>query len=737
MAKRRSQDDPHHDREAQKYEHPIPSREYIMERLAERGTPASFAQIAAELKLSGEQDLEALHRRLRAMERDAQLVVNRQGDYGLTRKMDLIAGRVQGHPDGFGFLEPEDGGDDLFLSPKQMRALLHGDRALVSVIGVDRRGRREAGLVEVLERANLRVVGRMHIEHGMSFVIPSNSRINQDILVPPEYRGGAALNQIVEAEIVEQPNPRSQPIGRIVKVLGDHMAPGMEIDIAIRSHGLPHEWPAAVEKEIAELQPEVAEASKAGREDIRDTPMVTIDGEDARDFDDAVFCEPHGKGWRLIVAIADVSSYVKRDTALETEALLRGNSVYFPGRVIPMLPEILSNGLCSINPGVDRLCLACEMLISSTGQVRQSRFFEGVMRSWARLTYTEVAEAVVERNVAARTRLNKVLPHLEDLYELYRVLRACRDKRGAIDFDTTETKILFGRDRKIERIVPLVRNDAHRMIEEFMVAANVAAAEFLLEHKMPALYRIHAGPTQVKLEDLRGFLAELGLSLGGGEQPQPKHYAKLLDAVRDRPDSRLIQTVLLRSLSQAVYSPDNAGHFGLAYDAYTHFTSPIRRFPDLLVHRAIRHLLASKRPAGFEHTHGDMLKAGEHCSMTERRADEATRNAVDWLKCEYMQDKVGEVFAGLITGVTSFGLFIELREVYVEGLLHISSLGKDYYHFDASKHRLLGERTKQVYRLADPVTVRVVRVDLDERKIDFELVEEAPPTAKRKRSKRG
>jgi len=736
MAKRRSHSDPHRDREAQKYEHPIPSREFILESLAKRGLPASFDQIADELKLRSEQDLEALRRRLRAMERDGQIIANRQGNYGLIQKMNLIAGRVVGHPDGFGFLVPDDGGDDLFMSPKQMRSLLHGDRILANVAGIDRRGRREGAMVEILERANQRIVGRFFMEHGISFVTPSNTRINQDIAIPPEHRGGATLNQIVEVEIIEQPNPRSQPIGRITAVLGDHMAPGMEIDIAIRSHDLPYEWPAEVEQEIAKLGAEVPEGSKQGRIDLRDLPLVTIDGEDARDFDDAVYCEPNGKGWRLIVAIADVSSYVLPGTALEQEARLRGTSVYFPGKVIPMLPEVLSNGLCSINPNVDRLCLACELIISHTGQVQEHRFFEAVMRSWARLTYNEVAAAVVTRKVEARNNVKKVLPQLEDLHSLYLALRKQRDKRGTIDFETTETKIVFGRERKIERIVPMERNDAHRMIEEFMVAANVAAAEYLLDHKIPALYRIHAGPTQEKLENLHSFLAELGLSLGGGEKPQPKHYAKLLDSVRERPDAHLIQTVLLRSLSQAVYSPDNTGHFGLAYEAYTHFTSPIRRFPDLLVHRAIRYLLAHKRAAGFAHSYNDMVSFGEHCSMTERRADEATRDAVDWLKCEYMQDKVGETFAGLITGVTSFGLFVELRDIYVEGLLHISALGKDYYNYDPLKHRLLGERTKTTYRLADPITVRVVRVDLDERKIDFEMVEDDAPRAKKK-SKRG
>ena len=732
MAKRRSIEDPFHEREAQKYAQPIPSREYILEYLAQQGRPESFEQITAALSLTSEEDLEALRRRLRAMERDGQLIINRQGDYGLAEKMDLIRGRVVGHPDGFGFLVPDEDGEDLFLSPKQMRAVFHGDRALACVVGVDRRGRLEGAVVEVLERAHSRIVGRFMLEHGLSFVVPSNSRINQDILVPPEHRGGALANQIVEVELIEQPSKRAQPIGRIVTVLGDHMAPGMEVDIAVRSYALPHEWPPEVLAEVAPLTAEVPERAKQDREDLRAVPLVTIDGEDARDFDDAVYCEPHGKGWRLLVAIADVSSYVERETALDQHARLRGTSVYFPGRVIPMLPEILSNGLCSLNPHVDRLCLVCELSISATGEVRGHRFFEGVMRSAARLTYTEVAAAVVERVVQAREQVKNVLPQLEHLHELYKTLRKRREKRGAIDFDTTETKVVFGRTGKIDRIVPLVRNDAHRMIEEFMVAANVAAAEFLLEGRIPALYRVHAGPTAAKLLDLRAFLAELGLSLGGGDDPQPKHYAQLLDSVRGRPDARLIQTVLLRSLSQAVYSPDNTGHFGLAYEAYTHFTSPIRRYPDLLVHRAIRHRVSGRRASDFSYSHNDMVSAGEHCSMTERRADEATRAAMDWLKCEYMQDKVGEVFEGLITSVTGFGLFVELRDIYVEGLVHVSSLGKDYFHFDAVKHRLLGERTKTVYRLADPVTVKVMRVDLDEKKIDFELVETVAAQAKRR-----
>ena len=721
--------DPHAGREASKYERPIASREYIMECLAAQGVPLNQEHIAAELKIEDEQDLEALRRRLKAMERDGQLICNRRGDYGLVQKMDLVRGRVIGHPDGFGFLVPDEGGDDLFLTAHEMRVLMHGDRAVARVSGIDRRGRREGAIVEVLERNTTRVVGRYYCEHGIGTVSPDNKRIRHDIVIPADQQAGAAHGQIVIAEITAQPGKRTQTVGKIVEILGDHMAPGMEIDVAIRAHNLPLEWPTQVESEIARLGAEVPEQAKQGREDIRTLPLVTIDGADARDFDDAVFCEREGKGWRLLVAIADVSSYVVPDTALDAEARLRGTSVYFPQRVIPMLPEILSNGLCSINPHTDRLCMVCEMKVNSAGKVERHRFFEGVMRSHARLTYDEVAAMVIEGDPALKQKHASLLPHLQELYALYQALRHARDQRGAVDFETTETRIIFGAQRKIESIVPVVRNDAHKLIEECMIAANVAAAEFLLENKIPALYRVHDGPGTEKLTDLRGFLAELGLSLGGGDKPEPKHYAKLLASIQQRPDTHLIQTVLLRSLSQAVYTPDNTGHFGLALEGYTHFTSPIRRYPDLLVHRAIRHCLSRKAVAKFDYTHDAMQSHGEHCSMTERRADEATRDAVTWLKCEYMMDKIGEEFDGVITGVTSFGLFVELKDIYVEGLVHVTALNNDYYHFDAGKHRLLGERTHTVYRLADKISIKVMRVNMDDRKIDFEL---AQATAKPK-----
>jgi ribonuclease R len=722
MSKRRSKQDPFQEREAQKYDNPIPSREFIMQLLEDQGVPLETSQIAQALGLHDPEQLDALTRRLRAMERDGQLMRNRRGGYGLISKLDLIPGRVIGHPDGFGFLVPDDGTSDLFLTAREMQAVFHGDRVLARVSGLDRRGRREGAVVEVLERNTDRVVGRYRVEGGVGFVVADNKRIVHEILIPAEQAYGASAGQIVTAQIIEHPTRYRQAIGRVIEILGDHMAPGMEIDVSIRAHSLPQEWSLLVEDEAAKLPPVVPEEAKQGRTDLRNIPLVTIDGDDSMDFDDAVYAEPRGKGWRLVVAIADVSHYVQPGSPLDAEARVRGNSVYFPGRVIPMLPEQLSNGLCSLNPNVDRLCMVCDMEVSATGVLGNYKFYPAVMRSAARLTYTKVAAMLVDRDEALRNQYGELVDHLEHLYALFHVLQEQRERRGAIDFDTTETRIVFGEGKKIESVVPVVRNDAHRLIEECMLLANVATADFLAKAKVPIVYRVHATPSEEKLTNLREFLRELGLSLGGGERPEARHYSELLRQIAGRADAHLIQTVLLRSMAQAVYAPDNLGHFGLAYEAYTHFTSPIRRYPDLLVHRAIRHVLSGKKPAAFRYGHDDMVLLGEQCSMTERRADEATRDVVDWLKCEYMLDKVGEEFEGIITSVTGFGLFIELNDIYVEGLVHVTGLQNDYYHFDPAHHRLVGERTRRIYRLADKLKVRVARVDLDERKIDFELV---------------
>lgn len=748
MAKKGKIADPHAEREAARYDNPIPSREVILDLLTAADKPLSHPHIARDLDLHEEEQVDALRKRLRAMERDGQLMVNRRGAYGLVDKLNLLRCRVQGHRDGYGFAIPLEEGDDVYLSSRQMQFVFDGDEVLVGIIGLDRRGRPEGRVVEVLHRGTSRVVGRYEEESGIGFVVPDNSRVNHRVLIPPKLKGGAKSGQIVTAEITDYPTRNLGAKGQIVEVLGDHLDPGLEIDVAIRSHGIPHEWPEAVLREAGSLEEEPREEDKKYRADLRGLGFVTIDGEDARDFDDAVYCEKRLRGWRLWVAIADVSHYVRPGSALDEEAALRGNSVYFPEQVVPMLPEALSNGLCSLKPKVDRLAMVCEMELSGSGKLTGFRFYEAVIHSQARLTYTQVGEAL-EGGSDPQIDKNR-LKDLKRLQSLYKVLRKARDVRGAIDFETTETRIRFNEQRKIDAIVPVVRNDAHKLIEECMLCANVAAARFYEEHELPVLYRVHEGPTPEKLENLRAFLGELGLDLRGGEKPTPAHYGDLLDAVQGRDDANVIQTMLLRSLRQAVYTPENEGHFGLHYPAYAHFTSPIRRYADLLVHRGIRHIIRSKgrtktvqrqrgapeipREAIFPYNERDMVAQGLHCSMTERRADDATRDVESWLKCEFLQEHVGDEFDGVIAAVTSFGLFVELQPIYIEGLVHISALPGDYYSFDASKQRLVGERSGRSYRLGGRVRVQVARVDLDDKKIDLELID-APSANKAKASK--
>ena len=725
--------DPHLERELAKYEHPLPSREYILATLTRHGVPLETERICVLLEVDSS-EVVAFQRRLGAMAREGQLLQNRAGAWLIPDKADLIRGRVEGHPDGYGFLVPDDAVKreaDLFLGPKEMEKVLHGDRAICRVIGLDRRGRPEGKIVEVLERANNRVVGRVFSEHGVWFVVAENRRITQDILLAPSEHGKAlkpVAGQVVVAEIIEQPSKQSQPIGRIVEVLGNYADPGMEIEIALRKHELPFEFGPEALAEAKKLPDSVKKADWKGREDVTDLPLVTIDSETARDFDDAVYCERQAKGYRLVVAIADVSHYIQPRGALDSDAYQRGNSVYFPRRVIPMLPEKISNGLCSLNSGVERLCMVCDMSIAASGEITAYRFYSAVMFSHARLTYTEVAAALYDNDGAARAKLAPLLPHLENLDALFRVLVKARAKRGAIDFETLETRMNFDDQGKIASIEAYERNDAHRVIEECMLAANVCASEYLKGHGHAALYRVHEGPTAERLTKLRDFLGGFGLQLSGGDDPTAKDYAKLLEQLQGRPDKQLLQTVMLRSLRQAVYSPENVGHFGLAYESYTHFTSPIRRYPDLLIHRAIKAVIAKTKyiPGPSENAWEEI---GMHCSQTERRADEATRDVEAWLKCYYMQDHIGEEFVGSISSVVPFGIFVALDEVFVEGLVHVSELGADYFHFDEVGHMMLGERTGKRYRLADRVRVQVVRADLETNKIDFRLIEAMPAAA--------
>ena len=735
--------DPHAAREAQNYENPVPSREFILQTLIDLAIPSTFEEVCAALHVDDEDRTEGVRRRLIAMARDAQIDSDRsrQTYFPLDPKK-VTTGILQGHKDGYGFLLRDDG-DDVYISNNQMRKAFHGDKAMVRITGTDRRGRLEGQIAKVLEHNTSHIVGRYFEQSGgIGIVRPDSKRISHEIVIAAADRNGAQHDQFVNVEILQQPRPGQMITGRIAEVLGDNLAPGMEIEVAIRSHDIPNTWTAELLEELKSIPEEVIEKDKKKRVDLRDLPFVTIDGEDARDFDDAVYVERDkaSKGWSLFVAIADVSHYVQVGSELDKEATKRATSVYFPENVIPMLPEVISNGLCSLNPDVDRLVMVCEVNISEKGEMLGYTFYEAVIHSHARLTYNLVwdmlQKPLTDEGKQWRKHYRPIVPHLETMYGLYKVLRKGRTKRGAIDFETVETKIEFDSERKISQIVPTARNDAHMIIEECMLMANVCAADFLNRYKVPGLFRVHNGPSEQKLDNLREFLGEMGLSIAGGD-PSPSHYQELLQQIADRPDAQLIQTVMLRSLSQAVYQPENEGHFGLAFDAYAHFTSPIRRYPDLLVHRAIRSVIRStreckhiKRVAGagrlakkviFPYDVPAMITLGEHCSMAERRADDATRDVIDFLKCEYMEQHVGEVFEGTITAVTGFGLFVSLNDVFVEGLIHISNLNNDFYQFDSVKHRLVGERTRRTFRLGDKLWIQVMSVALDDRKIDFGL----------------
>ena len=729
MAKKSPLQDPNYAKELAKYDNPIPSREFILQIIRTHNAPMTKEEIFVALGITDETQQEAMRRRLRAMENDGQLVFTKRKCYALPEKLDLLKGMVIGHREGFGFLQVEGKKDDFFIPNVQMQKVMHGDYVLAQPNGFDRKGRPEVRIVRVLEANKKQIVGRFFLEQGIGYVVPDDSRITRDILIPDNARLGARMGQVVVVELHPRTAPFFQPIGKITEVLGDNMAKGMEVEIAIRKHDIPHSFPSAVEKQLKKWAEEVPEEAKRGRVDLRDLPLVTIDGEDARDFDDAVFCQKQGKGWKLWVAIADVSYYVRPKSALDTEAYNRGNSVYFPNRVVPMLPEKLSNGLCSLNPQVDRLCMVCEITLSAKGKMTDYQFYEAVMNSHARLTYNKVAK-ILEKDTALCERYASLVPHLQDLHDMYQALVKARQQRGAIEFETIESKFIFNALGRIERIEPVVRNDAHKIIEECMILANIASANFMAKHQEPALYRIHAVPSEEKLTAFRSFLAECGLSLSGGNKPTPTDYAQLLEQIKPRPDHELIQTMLLRSMSQAVYSADNIGHFGLALEEYAHFTSPIRRYPDLTLHRGIKYLLAkqkgSKRKTtdtgGYHYQLEEIDGFGAHCSSTERRADDATREVADWLKCEYMQDHVGEEFDGVISSVTGFGFFVRLNDLFIDGLVHISGLANDYYLFDMPKQRLIGENSGMIFRLGDAVKVRVEAVSLEQKQIDFSLI---------------
>lgn len=707
--------DPFLKREKQRYEHPLPSREWIIELLEQKGVPSKIEVLARELSIT-EEEYEFFERRLKAMARDGQVLINRRGAVCAADKLDLVKCRVEAHKDGFGFAVPltptKDG--DFVLYERQMRGIMHGDIVTVRPAGIDRRGRREGTVLDIVERAQSKVVGRFYMDRGVAILEAEDKRLNQSIVLEPDSVAyfKPESGQVIVGEIETYPEQNRPAVAKIIEVLGDYADSGMEIEIAVRKHHLPHQFSEACAKAAKKIPDHVRKSDLKGRVDLRDLPLVTIDGETARDFDDAVFAEKIGRNYRLVVAIADVSHYVRPDDAIDTDAQERSTSVYFPRRVIPMLPENLSNGICSLNPDVERLCMVCDMVITYAGNIKEYRFYPAVMRSHARLTYNQVWDWISD---------DLDHPHkaqIDTLYKLFKILQKKRFERGAVEFESVETQMLFDDNGKIEKIVPVVRNDAHKLIEECMLAANVCAAEFLMKNKHTALFRNHLGPTPEKLATLREQLGLLGLQLGGGDNPTPKDYAALAEQFKGRPDAELLQVMMLRSMQQAVYEPHCDGHFGLAYEAYAHFTSPIRRYPDLTVHRAIKAVLNQQT-----YTPNKSWQAlGVHTSFCERRADDASRDVENWLKTYYMRDKVGEIFEGKISGMTNFGLFVTLDGIHIDGLVHISDLGEDYFNFRPEIMAIEGERSGIRFNMGDKVSVRVARADLDTSKIDLTLI---------------
>jgi len=698
--------DPHYLREAEKYESPIPSREHILSFIQKK--PKSKRQLFELLSIEDEQK-KAFERRLRAMVRDKQLSCNKIGVYRPFSNRGLITGTVIANPKGFGFVALDKGGKDLRLSSQQMKLAFHGDKVKVRILN----RKLDAEIVQVIESVKT-LVGRLHINKHECYVVVDDKRIKHQVDIV-ELLEGCLDNQVVVVEILSSPTLDKNATAKVISIIGNYLDEGVEVDSAIHRHQIPFVFSDSALKESAKLPTKVLPKDKKGRSDLTGLELVTIDGEDSRDFDDAVYAVPSKNGWKLIVAIADVSHYVNEGSDLDNESLERGNSVYFPHRVVPMLPEAISNGLCSLNPKVERLCMACEMEIDSLGTLLEYKFYSAVMLSHARLTYTEVNKMLENKKSTLRKKYKKIESNIDFLYGLYQTLRISRQKRGVMDFDRIESQILFDDQGKIENIIARKRNDAHRLIEECMLMANQAAAKYLQKENEDFLYRVHPKPTPEKVEITKQFLTAIDLRLEWGLEPDSSDFAKLLKNAAGREDENIIKTVVLRTMKQATYTPNNEGHFGLAFEDYVHFTSPIRRYPDLLVHRAIKRALAKKHRERSK----KMVELGAHLSMTERRADDASRDVEQWLKCEYMRDKVGESFNGVISGVAGFGLFVELTEVFVEGLISVRDLKEDYFNFDDIHHQLKGQRGGRIYRLGDLISVKVASVNLDDRKIEF------------------
>lgn len=712
------------------YKHPIPGPNDLIEMLEDVGKPVKAEPIMKAYGLKGQRMRNLLLERLHEMVRAGQILENRRGEFCLTVKLDLVTGKVSGHRDGFGFVMRDDGDpDDIFLSAREMRSLFDGDRVAIRVSGADHRGRVQGELVEVLERGVREVAGQFIKERGIGIVVPDNAKLSHRILIPRDETAKAKHGDMVVVEILDYPTQVEQATGRVTTVIGSPNDKGIATDIAIHAHDIPFEWPHAVKNEVENFGSTVTTAAKRGRKDLRSIDLLTIDGADARDFDDAVYCEKSGNGWRLMVAIADVAHYVQVGSALDKEAIKRGTSVYFPDRVVPMLPEVLSNGLCSLNPKVDRLCMVCDMQISAGGKVTRSEFFEGAMRSKARLTYSQVNEFLSGRSKSSVPK--ELHSPVRELHALFKEMSKARTRRGAIEIDLPQTKFKLNKDGEIDRIEVVPRNDAHRLIEECMIAANVQAAKFLTKNRIPGLFRVHPKPDSDRFGELRLYLVSLGLKAPHPDHVEPRQFNDLIQQIKDRPDAAAITMTMLRSLTHAEYSPDNIGHFGLALDSYAHFTSPIRRYPDLLVHRAIRHIVRGGKPGKYDYGGSEMERLGAITSAHEKRAEDATRDVEAWLKCQYMQGHLGDEFDGVITGVTNFGVFVQITELMTDGLVHVTSLDNDYYKYDSGSQRLIGERSSKTFSLGDAMRIRVHKVDMDTRKIDFRPVDQRRKRARK------
>ena len=706
--------DPFFKRESQKYANPIPSREFILDVMKKYGTPIKKNELIKLLRLKKSEE-EALTHRLKAMRRDGQILKNRKDVFCIAEKLNCISGKVQGHPDGYGFLIPDEPEhDDVFLNQKEMGKVFHNDRVMVQISGLDRKGKAEGTIVEVLERCNTVLVGRVVQSYGVTIVAAEDKRIHQDIIIPYGKDMDAVPGDIVEVEITTQPAMNIKPMGQIIEIIGKLDDSGIEIEIALRKHNLPFKFDKKIEKELEKIS-EISDGDLKDRIDLRDSFFVTIDGETAKDFDDAVYAENHKEYFKLLVGIADVSHYVKEGSALDKESFDRGNSVYFPRRVIPMLPEKLSNGLCSLNPHVDRLVMIADMVITKKGEVQSYEFYPAVINSKHRLTYTLVDQLIFQKQ-NQKEHPKELIEYLNTLKSVYEVLSEARNKRHAIEFDRIESQILFDEGGKIKDIVPLARNEAHRLIEECMLAANVSAADYLLSKKI-GLFRNHEKPKEEKLEILKSVLSDFKVHMEGGLSPDVMDYEELINKIKNKENFQMLQTMILRSMQQANYGAENKGHFGLAYEKYTHFTSPIRRYPDLVVHRLIKSFLNKKKLKT-----DNIESIGNHCSSTERRADEATRDVENWLKCFYMKDRIGEKFDVVISSVTNFGIFVEIPRLHIEGLVHVTELGNDYFVFNKEKQMLEGEKTKKKFRLGDELAVKLIRVDLELGKIDFTYI---------------